>query len=171
MTRIKTLEELIKYINKLHGSALLGINGVNCYSALREPNGTKNIFSVTKGTKVVSQTISNDNSIILEHEVRGISPRKTTPKVLTHSIYLSGLRIVNVYDFFTEYLTTSRIDFMYVLSNGPSFSLLDELTIMNKPMQLAQWVYQDEKLDDQLDNLGKTIVTERVENPLTLDFD
>lgn len=171
MTIFKTLQDTINYINKVHGSFLLNPRGVNCYCTLRESNGTKTICSVTKGTKIISQTISKDDAIILEHEVRGLTPRKTTPQILTHSIYLSNLRMINIYDFFTEYLSTSRLDFAYFTQSSPSFALLDELVIFNNPKPIAQWIHSDEKLDEQLEHLGKTIVIERPEVPLSLDFD
>ncbi|MFA6088622.1 MAG: hypothetical protein WC755_02045 [Candidatus Woesearchaeota archaeon] len=144
--------------------------GVNCYSALREPNGKKSILNITKGAKIISQTIAKEDSIILEHEIRGLAPRKTIPQVLSHSIYLSDLRMINIYDFFTEYLSTSRIDFMYFTKDSPSFSLLDDMNISSRPSPIAQWIYPDEKLDDQLDYLGKTIIIERAESMLDLDL-
>ena len=63
---------------------------------------------------------------------------------------------------------------MYVLENGPTFALnssIDMNLFVPFPTILAQWAYKDERLENQLEHLGKTVVIEKEQRPLMLDLD
>ena len=153
-----------------HQKHFSGPKFVNCYSSLRNPNGKRTIFAITKNAQITEFTQVNEDNLILEYVIRGVAPSRSTPKTMSHNVHLSNLKMVNIYESFTEFLTTSGIDFMYVLQGGPSFEMLSNLNFIPPPSVVAQWSIQDEELDDQLEHLGKRVIRERELPPLELDF-
>lgn len=168
MKRLKTLMDVITHIKSVHGRGLA--MGVNCYSSLRDHRGNKTVFSVTKGAQFTQYTPTAIDALQMEHVVRGLAPKRTIPKMLSHTIYLSELRMINVYETFVEFLSTNKIDFMYAIKNGPTFTILGSLNILPPAKALAQWAYDEEELENNLEYLGKTVIMRREESVAGLDF-
>jgi len=167
MIKIETLDKIIEQMKIFHGARWLKPTGLNCYASLREPNGKKVIFSIIKGTQFINCSVNGDDALTFEHMSRGIGKFAT---MTSHSIYLSDLRIINLYETFGEFLTTDKIDFMYSVKGTGSFTMLSSLELLPPPPVLAQWTYNDDKLERSLEDLGKTVILEREQPRLELDF-
>jgi hypothetical protein len=167
---LPTLESVITFIKKMHHSVLYS-TGANFYASIREPNGKKTVFSVTKMAQLTGEwNILGKDSLSVEYLFRGVLPKKFTPKAASHEIYLSGLRVINIYETFCQFLTTNRIDFMYCAACGPNFQLLSSVEMASVPVPLAQWIYEDKKLNEAVDHLGKIVVVRKEKQSLNLDL-
>ena len=171
MVRLTSLKLAVAYIQKIHTSGMNSAKGLNIYSSFRQPDGSKIIFSIIHGAKITSFDNVEEDSLIIHQTMRGIAPKGYSSNAsVSHSLFLSGLRIINVYEVFTEFLTVNRIDHMYVLPKGPSFTMLAALEMLPPPPIIAQWCFGDEKLEDSIDNLGKTVIKRKKEPKLELDL-
>jgi len=170
MIKLNTLDEAVEKINKIHGKHLSRTGGVNCYFSLRENNGEKKIFFINKGTKITQQTAIDPDSIIIEHVINKMSFGSKTSFNYETQIMLSGLRMINIYEAFTQYLTINRIDFMYVVNDKIKFTLLSSVDLLPPQQVLAQWTFDDEQTEDVFGDFGKEVILKRKKPRLNLDF-
>lgn len=162
MIKLKDLHHVVLYLNKQHRP--LFKRGINCYTTIKNADGNKDIVSITKRIYNLTYEIHNSNSMVLCYFLAANS--------LDHNVYISNLKMINIYESFVEFMSTSRLDFMYTLRGGPTFELFNTVRMnVQPPHPIAQWIHNESELESAIDNLGKQVVLVKEDKYSELDFD
>lgn len=132
-----------------------------CYVE-RMSNGERNLLGIFHDNFIHNIVFRNPCSLVFEFKKSGFHN--------INSIFVKNLRHVSIYDSFGEFRSLSSLEILYSLKNNKQFSILQKVGIIKEHLPLFQWNYYDEKLEAQLDNLGKTILYDIDEDIVPLDF-
>ena len=163
MEKLKTLQETVDYIKWIHGKEFTSHKGVNCYASLRKDNGQKQIFSISKGVTITKQFAIEPDSLSIDY----FQKKTSYNNFVSHQINIAGLKLINVYEKFTEYLTTDKIDFMYVIKGGANYPLTANWQVCPN-LPFAQWAFDDDEYE--IEDLNRTVIIRRKLPPMELDF-
>lgn len=157
MHRPETLEDMASYLLSFHRKSFGHPLGANCYFAERVGASERKIFSIIQRAIIRSIEAVTETSLLVEHTTKGLLS-KNSSHILSHSIILSDVRAVAVYDSFFQVMTANRFDFLCSFNSGPKFEMLSAVEITPATIPLAMWSYTDADTEESIEHLGRRVI-------------
>lgn len=156
MKTYNTLNEIVAYIQNKHPSiSSVPGGGVNGWKLLRQPDGTRIPVEAMEGFKIVKFEIHNENTLIITQLASGYTFKGGYKHTQSSTLFLRDLVVVNVHDHCAEFLSSSSIDFSYVINNHDAkVQMLHEWIHADPSTVRASWHHRDKNVERILDEIS-----------------
>lgn len=151
--RFESLQDTVDFIVKTH-KHLRSKCGVYCLKLLRNSDGSRIPFEEMNGVKIDEFEVHDSDTIIVKQHSHGTSFRGGILHAFDAKIWLTGLAMINVYDYSTEFWSTKGIDFVYLQQTKEAKTVLLSEWLHGTPKNLrGQW-FRDDEAEELLNEIG-----------------